>query len=227
MIRVLFLCISLMFLNFSAISNPLKGAWKWVGNNRTIVLLFQDGYFVATSYTTDSFAVARGGTYNCEKNALYIQQEFNTAEKDLRDEKIKFSIKKNILNLDGIHYERIDNGNAKLSGVWKISERILNGKMTVIHQKGTRKTLKILTGTRFQWFAIDPDGNQFLGSGGGTYSFKDGIYTEKIEFFSRDSNRVGASLSFKGALKNARWHHSGLSSKGDPIYEIWEQVFTH
>lgn len=56
---------------------------------------------------------------------------------------------------------------------------------------------------------------------GGTYSAVKGIYTENITFFSRDNSRVGAELSFEFAVKNGDWHHSGKSSKGDPIYEIW------
>jgi hypothetical protein len=62
-----------------------------------------------------------------------------------------------------------------------------------------------------------------MGTGGGTYTFANGKYTEHIEFFSRDSSRVGAALTFDGKLENGDWHHSGLSSKGDPIYEVWSR----
>ena len=51
-----------------------------------------------------------------------------------------------------------------------------------------------------------------------------GKYTEHIEFFSRDSSRVGASLRFDGKLENGEWHHSGLSSTGEKIYETWGRV---
>src|SRR5574343_326746 len=80
---------------------------------------------------------------------------------------------------------------------------------------------KLLTGTRFQWFAINIETGEFSGTGGGTYQFINGKYTENIEFFSRDSSRVGASLQFSAKIEEGKWHHSGLSSKGDPIYEIW------
>jgi hypothetical protein len=72
--------------------------------------------------------------------------------------------------------------------------------------------------------AINPETKEFFGTGGGTYTFKSGKYTENIEFFSRDSSRVGASLSFDGKLNNGEWHQSGLSSKGDSIYEVWSRV---
>ena len=93
-----------------------------------------------------------------------------------------------------------------------------------IHQTGPRKTLKILSDSRFQWAAINPATKEFFGTGGGSYTFVDGKYTEHIEFFSRDSSRVGASLIFNGQLINGNWHHSGKSSKGDDIYEVWSRI---
>ena len=73
----------------------------------------------------------------------------------------------------------------------------------------------------FQWIAFNTETFQFFGSGGGTYSAKNGIYTENIQFFSRNNNSVGKILPFNYSLKGVDWHHSGKSSKGDPIYEIW------
>ena len=50
-----------------------------------------------------------------------------------------------------------------------------------------------------------------------------GKYTEQIEYFSRDNSKVGASLSFEGKLVDDHWHHSGLSSTGNQIYEVWSR----
>ncbi len=83
--------------------------------------------------------------------------------------------------------------------------------------------MKILSGTRFQWIAYNTKTKQFLASGGGTYSTQHGIYTENIEFFSRDDTRVGLQLKFDFDIENGEWHHSGLSSKGDPIDEVWSK----
>ena len=84
-----------------------------------------------------------------------------------------------------------------------------------------RKTMKILSGTRFQWIAYNTETKQFMGTGGGTYKTIDGKYTEKIEFFSRDNSRVGAELSFEFKLNDGEWNHMGNSSRGVPIHEIW------
>ena len=86
-----------------------------------------------------------------------------------------------------------------------------------------RRTLKVLTGSRFQWIAMNIETGEFSGTGGGRYRFADGVYTETIEFFSRDASRVGASLEFKGRVLDGNWHHEGRSSRGDPIYEIWSR----
>jgi hypothetical protein len=69
--------------------------------------------------------------------------------------------------------------------------------------------------------AINTETKEFFGTGGGTYTFINGKYTENIEFFSRDSTRVGASLTFDGSVSGYVWTHKGLSSRGDPIHEEW------
>ena len=93
--------------------------------------------------------------------------------------------------------------------------------MQSISTDRSRKTMKILSGTRFQWIAYDTESKEFKGTGGGTYTTTNGKYTEKIEFFSRDISRVGASLEFDFELKLGDWVHSGKTSKGDPLYEFW------
>jgi hypothetical protein len=60
-----------------------------------------------------------------------------------------------------------------------------------------------------------------MGTGGGTYTTADGTYTENIEFFSRDDSKAGLSLNFNYELIDGNWNHTGLSSKGKPIHEIW------
>ncbi|MBS1631056.1 MAG: membrane or secreted protein [Bacteroidetes bacterium] len=210
------------FKNSPEISLP--GAWKQVSGNLTTVVLLQDGYFTSTTYTPESFKETRGGVYKVEGNNILVHQEYNTAEKELKTEIIPFKLINNKLHINDRQYEQLDNGQASLAGVWKITGRMVDGTINELQQRGTRKTLKLLTGTRFHWFAIDPDGNKFSGTGGGTYTFRNGKYTENIEFFSRDSSRIGVSLTFDDHLDNGKWHHTGLSSKGDKIYEIWEKV---
>jgi hypothetical protein len=209
----------------------LSGAWQRQETEAQHLLLFMDGYFTHSTFNkaTKRFYQTRGGTYQVSGDQVTVHIEFDTQQKDKVGTSDTFSstIKENqmIADIQGRkEWKRIDDGSAPLAGVWHITGRMQDGKLTQIHQTGPRKTLKILTGNRFQWAAINPETKEFFGTGGGTYTFKNGKYTEQIEFFSRDSSRVGASLQFDGELKNGDWHHSGLSSKGEKIYEVWSRT---
>ena len=213
-------------------SNSLNGGWLFENNDHQQVLLFADNYFSHTAYNKKEkkFEFTRGGTYKLQNDQLLTMIEFDTRQKDEVGKTVTYNFSidndKLSLNINGRKetWEQIDKGNDNLAGTWRITARKQDEKVVPIHQTGPRKTVKILTGTRFQWAAINPETKEFFGTGGGTYTFKNGKYTEKIEFFSRDSSRVGASLSFDGKLNNGEWRHSGLSSKGDSIYEIWSRV---
>lgn len=213
-----------VFFNFQN-SEELKGSWESNVDGVTTLVLIQDGYISITEFEKDSFKNTRGGFMTVKENILLIEQEFNTAHQKLEKEILVLNLKDNKLIIDQKEFTRTGKKEQALSGVWKITGRLIDGEMKDIQQRGTRKTLKMISGNRFHWFAIDPDGNKFYGSGGGTYTFENGKYVEQIQFFSRDNSRVGASLSFDDHLDNGKWHHTGLSSKGDEIYEIWEKVF--
>ncbi|PRY48548.1 hypothetical protein B0I27_1147 [Arcticibacter pallidicorallinus] len=213
-------------------STAITGAWQIKEAGIEQLLIFQDGFFFHTAYNRSEkqFVYSHGGKYTPEGDALNIQVLFNSSDKvevgkqfntkySIAGHTLKISLKGKMQN-----WNRLDDSSAPLAGVWRITSRMQDGKLTPIHQTGSRQTYKVLSGTRFQWAAIDPEKKEFSGTGGGSYTFVNGKYTETIEFFSRDSSRVGASLSFDGKLENGEWHHSGLSSKGAPIYEIWSRV---
>jgi hypothetical protein len=233
-------CILVIFLFALTVTRPgfaqlskatITGAWQIKEADQEQVLIFKDGFFFHTAYNKGEkrFIFSRGGTYTQNSGALSCEISFNSTNNEEVGKQLsaKYSITGNIVKLsingETQSWSRLDNGSAPLAGVWRITSRMQDGKLTPILQTGARQTYKILTGTRFQWAAIDPDKKEFSGTGGGTYTFINGKYTEVIEFFSRDSSRVGASLSFDDKLENGEWHHNGRSSKGDPIYEIWSR----
>jgi hypothetical protein len=210
----------------------LNGAWQRQTGNQVAVLLFADGYSSYTVYNKNDkqFIQTSGGPFTLKGNQLSVLVEFNTANKHEVGNTVVYSaeISRDQLTISGEEnktvWTRLDDGAQNLAGTWKITARKQGDIISPIHQTGTRKTLKILTGTRFQWVAINPGTKEFSGTGGGHYSFTNGTYTEHIEFFSRDSTRVGASLSFNGKIEQDGWHHSGKSSKGDDIYEVWGRI---
>ncbi len=226
---ILFLAIS--FTSFKLVQPTLNGAWHAKEGSQEQVFSFVDGYFVHSLYdkANKKFDYTWGGPYEFNGNTLKVQVQFNSKVKDPIGTMIEFPLK-----LDGstlkfrmqgrdINFTQTDKGDGALAGTWRISGR-KQGDQINESPLNPRRTLKILSGSRFQWAAINVDTKEFFGTGGGTYTFKDGKYTENIEFFSRDSTRVGASLSFDGKVEDGAWHHSGLSSRGDPIYEIWRKL---
>ncbi|CAL1517037.1 hypothetical protein [Chitinophaga sp. MM2321] len=209
--------------------DPLVGAWKSTSGEVNSVLLITPAYFSITAYHEKNFIATLGGTWKpAGEGQVDILIEFNTEEKSQvgQQSTTQVAMEKGRLtttnNGEKTEWTRIDEGKGPLAGNWRISAREMDGKMNPI-KPGARKTVKILTGKRFQWVAINTATGEFFGTGGGTYTFENGTYTENIDFFSRDSSRVGASLSFKGKVAGNNWDHSGLSSKGDPIHEVWSK----
>ena len=223
----IFFGLMLFAVNASA-QSTVAGSWSKQDGSVITTWLFQDGFYSCTKYdvTNKVFSYTKGGTYVVAGNELQLKLAFHTAEKEkvgttestlvvVKDQTMKLTV-----NGAEENYKRMDDGKSALAGHWLITGRMMNGSLQTI-TPGARRTIKLLTGTRFQWIAINSETKEFFGTGGGTYTFVDGKYTEHIEFFSRDSTRVGASLSFDGKVEGNNWHHSGLSSKGEPINEVW------
>ncbi len=213
-------CISLLIS-----AQNLNGAWINKNDQSTILILVKDNYFTRTVFTPTEFVESVGGIFETKDDQIRINLEFDTALNQLGTFDLEYELNGDVLTIDYLKFQRADNGSAPLAGVWQISGRNdEDGNFTEIKHTGSRKTLKLLTGTYFQWFAIDPGKKKFYGTGGGTYTFKDGKYTENIEFFSRDNSRVGASLYFDDKIENDKWIHTGLSSKGEPLNEVWQKI---
>lgn len=215
------------------ISNlSLTGAWHFKEDTREETMTFVDGYFVHTAYdqVNKQFLYTWGGPYTLKDDKIAVEVQFHTNEKEKVGQTVTIAWSENNGQLvadpagQNRTWKQLDKGLGQLAGVWRITGR-KQGSQLVTMPLRPRRTLKILSGTRFQWVAINIETKEFSGTGGGTYTFKGGKYTENIEFFSRDNTRVGASLSFNGKiLENKEWNHSGLSSKGDPIDEMWKKL---
>jgi len=213
-------------------AQSVVGAWESVttkdGQQVKNVVIFSEFHQVSTWYDLKDgkFLETNGGTYHLDGNTMTETVEFNSASSERVGKSISFPIEvsESTLKIDGkdIVWTRIDDGKpGALQGAWLMSGRKRDGEIQTRDTSGPRKTMKILSGTRFQWIAYNTETKEFNGTGGGTYTTLDGKYTEQIAFFSRDDSRVGAKLEFDYELKGDDWHHSGLSSKGEPLYEVW------
>ncbi len=214
-------------------SQSMEGSWKLVEENgapvieKEVIRIYQDDYFAeaARKVETKEFLWALGGEYSMDDYTETM--DFNTRSPkmigEMTNPRLIFENENMITlnNTTGVEkWERVSNNENELSGNWVITGIKRNGELTKM-EPGDRRTIKILGGDRFQWVAFNSATREFMGSGGGTYTLNDGKYIENIEFFSRDNNRVGAQLQFDFQVKDGEWHHSGKSSKGDPMYEIW------
>ena len=226
-----------VLLFFGIISaQEIDGAWKLIEmdgekiTDREVIRIYQDGYFAHGSKKigNNEFLGAAGGEFVIsDEETLTETRDFDTQDPDEIGIEHEYNISwegDNIIEIsDGNKtkvWERISEDTDDLTRNWVITGRERNGEMNTM-TPGDRRTIKILSGGRFQWVAFNSATKEFSGTGGGTYTADDGKYTENIEFFSRDNSRVGASLSFDYEVKDGKWHHKGKSSKGDPIYEIW------
>ncbi len=223
----LIICLISIFLTASTNkeSKPdLPGAWESVTAEGVVgQWIITNRHFAIAYYKGNQFISTEGGSWSIDDKKLTLNYEFHTADPEEVGEKkeLKFSLKGDKLEVWDKLWTRVDDTNpGQLSGAWLITGRERNGEVSKMIP-GARKTMKILSGTRFQWIAYNSETPVFSGTGGGQYSTEDGEYTEIIKFFSRDSTRVGAELNFDFELKDGQWHHSGKSSKGDPIYEVW------
>lgn len=84
--------------------------------------------------------------------------------------------------------------------------------------------VKILTDTHFAFGSAGRAGDVF--SGGGTYEYRDGIYTEHIQYHSIGF-LIGRSLRFDVRIEGDLWHHAGvfdIEGRRFTVDEVWKRV---
>lgn len=226
--------ILLVLFSTSIKSQSLIGSWELTQENelgikeKQIVIFSSNGFQSISIFNaeTGEFIYTNGGTWELNGDDLTEKVEFDTGNPERVGSEVTFKIilKKNSITVPDMSrtWKRIDNGKpGKLEGAWLMSGRYRDGKKQTRSIDRPRKTMKLLSGKRFQWIAYNTETKQFMGTGGGTYTTKDGVYSENIEFFSRDNSKAGLKLQFDFEIIDDEWNHKGFSSKGDPLHEIW------
>jgi len=223
----------------------IEGAWELMqirGEDAgavdiRMVKIISDGHFVFAFFNDESkqFYSAGGGTYTYVKGRYTEHIEFHTINPDLVGKSIRFSAKikgnkwYHVGEIDGERleevFERIDEADERVHlGAWEIF-RYSNAGGKMEAQEKNLRTIKLLSASRFQWASWDTKNGEFIGTGGGSYDTMDGYYTEHLQFFSRDSIRVGQSITFGCEIKGDTWHHEEYTgSRGLQINEIWVRM---
>lgn len=230
--KIIFYSILLLFSVFQVVAGTLSGAWEMQPESNLskerVVMIATENYLSIAVFEDKNYIRTYGGVYEINESGLTLKMEFNDKYPESVGTSVTYKYKRTsdtftIENQAKTTWKKIDSASdsAPLSGNWRITAREkADGAMGEM-QPGPRKTIKICSGSHFQWIAMNTETKEFFGTGGGTYTLKDGKYTETLVFFSRDNNRVGASLSFDAKVEGGKWQHLGKSSKGDKVNEVW------
>jgi len=220
----------------------LSGAWKLVNQNgkpfteESIKIYSQDYFMFAIHDKDGKFIKAGGGSYSVSGKQYTETLDFYTTDSTRVRQTVvySFSQKKDEVTIEAsMHgiilketWKRVDDSLSPFSGTWRFGARVDDDGVAGQRRGGDspRQTVKILSGKHFQWAAFNYETKQFMGTGGGTYSFADTKYTETIRFFSRDNSKVGISLPFDYKLDGSDWYHKGKGTTGNPVSEVWEKI---
>ncbi len=227
---ILSLLLSIISGSVLAQVNPGVYFAKQVQSGDSIIheLKIVRGYMVHSVYELNppKFIKTLGGPFTLEDGVIEWDLDFNSNHGNDGIEKraIPFLLREGDLKFEGelpLSFQKVKSKEQVLDGTWLFATRGPDEGQERRGPSNPRKTLKILQDGYFQWIAYNSRTFEFFGTGGGTYRAKDGKYTEMIRYFSRDPERVGARLDFNYELKGKDWHHTGLNSRGEPLYEIW------
>ena len=207
----------IIVLSFSSLNAQV---YEYAVQTDTHRIVKDKTYMVETVFNTSTgeFKFTRGGYYSGKKN-LDVTFEFNSNFKNDSINKMLYTNTKK--------WKKVSSPKQKLQGKWLMAGRVTDEGEKRRDLNRSRKTMKILMDGFFQWIAFDISNFRFFGSGGGSYNTEyeknpeKGGYTEKIQFFSRDNNKVGLILPFEYDRRGEDWYHKGLNSKGGALHEIW------
>lgn len=230
---------SLLF-SFQTYAQILNGAWRLVEkNNQPVeneaIKLFSNTYFTYAAYdkATGEFTEASGGTYSLNKLSYKEYLDIDSNEPEHSGQTVEYL---NVLEEDQLILTNLKTGakekwvrfdkadNYQMAFCWRIHKKKDQGDTgwrTIAYRP--RKTLKMLTNSRYQVLALNSETGQFVGSSGGRWTGEDDTYIEHVEFFSKDQTNVGRSLEFKRAFVEGLWLHTGKTTKGEDMMEKWHR----
>lgn len=214
--------------SFTKFQPSITGAWINKDGDDEHTLICSGGYTFMVEYNAvnTAFYYAGGGHYKEKDGMLIFEYEFSKKKDEQENIGIpagmKFSIAGNKLTVFGTDSSknvltRVDDGAGPLAGIWQLKSQLTNGKMEEI--KDPLKTLKILSGTLFQCVTFNTVTNEFIACYGGRYTYKDGKYTERIQFYWKKSDKVGTAVSFDASVEDGKW----TNKQSGAVKEEWSK----
>ena len=107
-----------------------------------------------------------------------------------------------------------------ITGVW---ERTGSTWTSDTDQFDDCRAVKFITNSRWAVIFYRPGTNEIAGTGGGTYTYRKGAYTETIEYFTFDSTAVGSQQFFSKYVSNGTLIQEGQlkTQKYDSPYNAY------
>jgi len=205
----------------------------------TIIKIFKDGYWIGAFFNNQekTFSGSGGGTY-ITKNGKYIETlnfyswdstavgstyNFNyklASNRYFQEGKINSAKYQDYLIKE--EFEKIEAKeplqNNSLEGVWQLENANWGGEASGL---GKVKEIKIYCYPRFAWAQYHPQTGQFIGAGGGTYSFDGKKLIEAIEYITYDMNgRSEVTLDI--SLDGKKGYHQ--KDKQNNYTESWTRL---
>ena len=119
--------------------------------------------------------------------------------------------------------------NDSLEGTWILVKGIHVTSEDTIKLPATENAvhMKIIGKTHFATIWQDPNDENNEGFNGGTYTFENGIYTENLNFFSKNAN-IGLIARFKVKLEKDMFYMESIAEEGKKsdfsLYEVWKRA---
>jgi hypothetical protein len=227
-IPIILLSLLLSTGSFNKGQPSITGAWHEQQEDEEAVIIFTHDYLVVAEFNqiNTAFTYGGGGNFSEKKpGQLIVEIDFSSRKKEsdligtkgaliysISGEKMTITMNDSTKRL----VTRVDDGSGELAGTWRMSAGMNNGRMEPV-PNGPVKTIKVLSGKRFQWVSYNEETNEFIGSGGGTYTYNAGKYTEHIEFYAKDSYKIGTSMAFDATINQNVWTNKGSTSQEEWI----------
>jgi hypothetical protein len=88
------------------------------------------------------------------------------------------------------------------------------------------RELKIITASHFAFVMQSADGTEFIGAGGGRYTYEDNTYTEIFEFSSfLETLPIGNSIKFSARFEGDKFYQTGMAKDTSGVEYRMENIF--
>ena len=108
-----------------------------------------------------------------------------------------------------------------IEGTWElILKKAIYTDTTMTFDISNLRELKIITDSHFVFVMQTADGKEFIGAGGGPYTYEDNTYTETYEFSSYlETLPIGKSIEFSARFEGDKFYQTGMLTD-DTGYEF-------